>query len=87
MYGLYSTLYFRILFSGIIMSLYDNNNNKKKITSFAPISSENPSSVAHKGLGILVTMYNANSRQQMDGGDKKLRCVRVCMVAVINNNL
>ena len=26
-----------------------------------------------KGLGILVIMYNANSRQQMDGGAKKLR--------------
>ena len=26
-----------------------------------------------KGLGILVTMYNAKSRQQMDGGAKMLR--------------
>ena len=26
-----------------------------------------------KGLGILVTMYNAKSRQPMDGGAKKLR--------------
>ena len=50
-----------------------HNNNKK--TSLAPISSENPSSVAqqNQGLGILVTMYNAKSRQPMDGGAKKLR--------------
>ena len=26
-----------------------------------------------KGLGILVTMYNAKNRQPMDGGAKKLR--------------
>ena len=45
------------------------------MTSLAPISSENPSSVAHQNqrISILVIMYNAESRQHMDGGDKKLR--------------
>ena len=40
------------------------------MTSLAPISSENPTKP--KGLGILVIMYNAKSRQPMDGGAKKL---------------
>ena len=58
----------------IIRSSCYNNNNNNKITYLAPISSENPSSVAQqKGLGILVTMYKAKSRQPTDVGAKKLR--------------
>ena len=46
------------------------------MTSLAPISSEDPSSVVHQNQRIrhiLVIMYNVESRQHMDGGAKKLR--------------
>ena len=50
-----------------------NNNNNNKITSSAPKSELDQWRNKTKGLGILVIMYNAKSRQPMDGGSKKLR--------------
>ena len=61
--------------SSYIVVAYNNNNNNKK-TSLAPISSENPSSVAQQNQRIRHSrdhVYNAKSRQPMDGGAKKLR--------------
>ena len=46
------------------------SNNNNKINSLALISSKNPSSVAQQNqriLGILMIIYNAKIRQQMDG--------------------
>ena len=58
-------------------SLLDNNNSNtnNKMTSLAPISSENPSLVAQQNQRITHSRdhVQCKSRQPMDGGAKKLR--------------
>ena len=51
-------------------SYSSSSNNNNKINSLALISSKNPSSVAQQNqriIGILMIIYNAKIRQQMDG--------------------